>query len=273
MDHFEMLQVDISRLVNDTEVEEEHPIVPSSLGHHLVKPLVTSYAWWHRHYKFPQDPFTLSLERCNQFIALRLKEKKQKDSGCNGAFWVGNYHMPCANFNPIIMKTHAEKVMKKIQALAAKASLNSTTSPFQKDEYVLAGDFNVSPDSPYYRLFTEGMFVDDEDEVQIPVLFSGGEIGGTQKVDYDVENLIDIIKPMRSAYMLCNKEEPEYSAFIHTTPMERPFRKTVDYIFLSEGWCVNDVKPVPKIDFRNGPYPNVDEPSDHVMIAASLGLN
>jgi len=59
------------------------------------------------------------------------------------------------------------------------------------------------------------------------------------------------------------KEEPE-------------FIDTLDYIFLSSvassSWEVSSVLPLPDRSSVQGPLPNQEEPSDHLMLAATLRL-
>ena len=51
-----------------------------------------------------------------------------------------------------------------------------------------------------------------------------------------------------------------------------PFIDVLDYIFLSNEWEVKGVKKLPYRDDVNGPLPNENEPSDHILIAANLCL-
>jgi mRNA deadenylase 3'-5' endonuclease subunit Ccr4 len=48
------------------------------------------------------------------------------------------------------------------------------------------------------------------------------------------------------------------------------FIDTLDYIFLSPQWSVQEVPALPHRDGANGPFPNENEPSDHLLIAAEL---
>lgn len=52
-----------------------------------------------------------------------------------------------------------------------------------------------------------------------------------------------------------------------------PFIGTLDYIFLSKEWSVNGVREISKREEVDGPFPNVDEPSDHALIAADLKIS
>lgn len=243
LDRFETLQVDVSRLADTFDV----PIPPSSALGFLLDPVkrkmdsVMSLFWQ----KKKNDPWGYSKNRYNQFIAIRLK-----DTSKNAVpFWIGNYHMPCAYWDPPVMNIHAELVAKRIQTLAM--------SDESKDEYILAGDFNIIPSSPHYKLFTEGV-INKNDTTYPPPKFG---------VEW-----IPKISLMRSAYALHNGEEPEFTNFAHTKDNESAFTETLDYIFLSEGWKVTNVRNLPRVEDANGPYPNASEPSDHVVIAANLML-
>lgn len=79
------------------------------------------------------------------------------------------------------------------------------------------------------------------------------------------------MKPMRSAYALKNGKEPDFTNYAQSRDSE-PFIDTLDFIFLSNEWSVSDVIELPHRENANGPFPNLDEkePSDHVMIAATV---
>lgn len=76
---------------------------------------------------------------------------------------------------------------------------------------------------------------------------------------------------MRSAYAVKNGKEPDFTNYARVKESE-PFIDTLDFIFLSDGWDVDNVMELPHRDEAKGPFPNLDvnEPSDHVMIAASI---
>ena len=167
---------------------------------------------------------------------------------------------------------------------------------------VFAGDFNIQPADDAYTLLTTGS-IDSASEAfpQPPSATSnfgkrwspGGGVLGTG---------------MRSAYVLANGMEPDFTnnAIIKGMPQ---FTATLDYIFLSEHWNVDAVKQLPYrrefaekhglvakeeeekvdahttsdasmgtigsdgsiiIDVTNKPFPNDKEPSDHLMLAATL---
>jgi 2',5'-phosphodiesterase len=70
-------------------------------------------------------------------------------------------------------------------------------------------------------------------------------------------------------------QEPDFTNFALVGERSNtPFIDTLDYIFLSPTWNVEKVRELPKRDVAGGPFPNLDhgEPSDHVMIAATLSI-
>jgi endonuclease/exonuclease/phosphatase family metal-dependent hydrolase len=70
--------------------------------------------------------------------------------GSSASFGVATYHMPCAFDKPLVMLAHGGLAARHAAALADGA-------PF-----VLAGDFNMKPWDPAYRLVTEGRLSPEE---------------------------------------------------------------------------------------------------------------
>ena len=80
------------------------------------------------------------------------------------------------------------------------------------------------------------------------------------------------VAPLRSAYKDYYGNEPEFTNYaqVQNDPV---FIETIDYIMLSENaWHVNAVLPLPTVSATEGPLPNKDEPSDHIMLAAELSI-
>lgn len=77
--------------------------------------------------------------------------------------------------------------------------------------------------------------------------------------------------PLRSAYAVMNGAEPDFTNYakVRDDPI---FIETLDYMFLSDEWNVTSVEPLPNRDEVEGPLPNAEEPSDHILIAAELAL-
>lgn len=79
------------------------------------------------------------------------------------------------------------------------------------------------------------------------------------------------VAAMKSAYASANGKEPDFTNYAQVLDQE-PFIDTLDYIFLSPEWAVKDVRPLPHRSEVAGPLPIEGEPSDHIMIAATLEL-
>ena len=244
--HFETLKVDLVRL-SDKKRWPRKPKEPepSKLRKYVFDPIYGPMKAVYRHYR-PQkrfdDAWDYSKFRHNQFIALKIKNRGEGHT----PFWVGNYHMPCAFRTPGVMNIHADLVGSRIQQLAGE------------DPFILSGDFNILPESSHYTLLTTGT-IDKEDETY-------------PDKKYDVD-WAPTLKGMRSAYFEKNKKEPEFTNNAHNGALNaESFIGTLDYIFLSDEWKVLEVKDTPKKEELSCVYPSAEEPSDHVLIAASLSI-
>ena len=85
--------------------------------------------------------------------------------------------------------------------------------------YILAGDFNILPDSPHYKLLTTGEL--DKSDATYPPSKHG-------------ENWTIQCLPMDSAYAMKDTAEPEFTNYAHCREDPDPFIGTLDYIFLSQ---------------------------------------
>jgi len=113
------------------------------------------------------------------------------------------------------------------------------------------------PTSTTYKLLTTGKLSKDDDT--FPESKHGVEWSPT-------------LQPMQSAYSMHDGKEPDFTNYSKVKDGET-FVETIDYIFLSPHWKTLGVKPLKHRDsVKDGPYPNACEPSDHVMIAATLQL-
>jgi 2',5'-phosphodiesterase len=247
--YFETLKIDLVRLSEKKAggwPRKPREPKPGPLKKYVFNPIYNPMKAAYKYYR-PQkrqdDAWDYSKYRYNQFIAVKLQNRGEG----NQPFWVGNYHMPCAFRTPAVMNIHADLVGSRIQQLAEEDT-----------PYVLAGDFNIMPDSPHYSLLRTGT-LSPEDETY-------------PDKKYDT-NWKPELKGMRSAYFELNGEEPEFTNNAHNGAMNaEPFIGTLDYIFLSDGWNVLKVKDTPKKDELEGVFPDAEEPSDHVVIAASLKI-
>lgn len=248
MDKFETLQVDLCRLSD--KKQGGWPRAPPSPDQGIVRKyvlqpfynsVVSTVKYFRGSKPESENPWDYSQWRMNQFIGIKLKPRDR--SQC---FWIGNYHMPCAFWAPAVMNIHADLVSTRIQSLAGS------------DEFILAGDFNILPHSPHYQLLRTGKI--DEDDLTFPP----DRYGVSWKSSF---------QGMKSAYFEFNGKEPSFTNNAHNGALDaESFIGTLDYIFLSDNIAVLDVKEVPAIESLKGVYPDENEPSDHLMIAASLRL-
>ena len=65
---------------------------------------------------------------------------------------------------------------------------------------------------------------------------------------------------------------PEPQTQFGNEPVGDPFIETLDYLFFQGAMTVKDVVPLPHRDDVVGPFPNADEPSDHILIGATFTL-
>lgn len=284
---FETVNVDICRLSDERvggwpreEIDEEE----ASKGPGMVQRFRTSVAsiiqtiinnkaikrlgYGDSGKKTPVDPWKMSENRFNVMLTVGLSYR----SGKSDAFSISNYHMPCAFFAPAVMNIHSEMAAKRVQDLAAQTykKIHGVEETEKTIPHIFAGDFNIMPDSPHYKLLTTGKL--DKSDPTYPPLRYGKE----WKID---------ALPMDSAYALENSE-PEFTNYAQVKD-DDPFIGTLDYIFLSqkertssvtEGtesgqwWKVHGVQKLPSTEDSGGPFPNEKEPSDHVLIAADLEL-
>jgi len=261
--------------------------------------------------KKPIDPWEMSENRFNVLLTAVLRHRLEGEGGgcnnnSNSVFSISNYHMPCAYFAPAVMNIHTEMVARRVQDLAAESwksvqksrsegeehSNNEVLSqqPQQDDEnaeegqpkqtipYILAGDFNILPNSAQYTILTKGML--DSSDPTSPLPKYG--------MEWKVESL-----PMDSAYATFHSKEPEFTNYAHLKDDPDPFIGTLDYIFLSKNdsdeqnevvaegaaatgrgheWKVHGVHKLPSKENSGGPFPSEKEPSDHLLIAADLEL-
>eukprot|EP00557_Chaetoceros_sp_GSL56_P013526 CAMPEP_0176483412 /NCGR_PEP_ID=MMETSP0200_2-20121128/3903_1 /TAXON_ID=947934 /ORGANISM="Chaetoceros sp., Strain GSL56" /LENGTH=390 /DNA_ID=CAMNT_0017879809 /DNA_START=282 /DNA_END=1454 /DNA_ORIENTATION=- len=252
---FETLHVDLVRL-SEKKVggwprkpkDPEAGLIRKYIFDPIYKPVKAVYQYYKPPKKSQEDAWDVSRWRFNQFIAVKLKNRK---GGSSVPFWVGNYHMPCAFRTPGVMNIHADLVGSRIQQLA-------TCKEGKKEPYILAGDFNILPTSAHYSLLRTGL-LDESDETY-------------PEKKYDM-----VWKPtvqgMRSAYAEFYGQEPEFTNNAHNGALDaESFIGTLDYIFLSDEWIVKAVQDLPKLEDLKGVYPDEKEPSDHVLIAATLEI-
>jgi mRNA deadenylase 3'-5' endonuclease subunit Ccr4 len=82
---------------------------------------------------------------------------------------------------------------------------------------------------------------------------------------------------MRSAYKVFTGKEPEYTSYICNCKNGSIQSEILDYIFISEHWRVLEIKSPQETlatlkYFGVLSFPTANEPSDHILIAATLQL-
>jgi mRNA deadenylase 3'-5' endonuclease subunit Ccr4 len=187
-----------------------------------------------------QHPQYYAQTRLNQFIFITLKDKASQNK-----FSVANYHMPCIFFVPQVMTIHCAMIAQKIQQLA------------QENEFILAGDFNIRPNSPQYKLLTTGKI--EPSNSNYPLLLKNDPWQP------------DLQFPLKSAYFEAMGKEPDFTNYAKVKD-KTPFIDTLDYIWLSPNWQVKEVLPLPNKQEINSFLPNDLEPSDHILLGGEFIL-
>lgn len=193
----------------------------------------------------PYDPWAVARERSNELIFARLRHRQTTSTFC-----IATYHMPCLYGSAKKRQTmviHASLAMQYVQEKAGD------------DPFIFAGDFNIKPGDTAYHLLTEGKLDVTHEDFPQP------------KVEDDTGWDTNHVKQLRSMYVVKNGKEPDFTnnARVGDEPL---FTTTLDYIFLSAQWSVEDIVQLASRDAIDGPFPNAAEPSDHVLIGANVSL-
>lgn len=186
--------------------------------------------------------------RENRMIFARLREAGTEQQ-LNGDTWcIATYHAPCEFYDPPRMSIACALCFQRAHRLAAG-------SP-----YVVLGDFNQKPDEPGSLLARYAT---------LPATHKG------QPPRQDDEGgwSIDLPQKLKSAYYEVNGKEPDVTNYAQFAGKE-PFAACLDYIFLSPECSARDVKQLSNWGEikGSGPFPNVSEPSDHLLLAANLRI-
>lgn len=191
-----------------------------------------------------RSPWVQSQEKRNMLVFARLRAKT------NGArLCVGTYHMPCSFWSPPIMLIHSALAVSQFQRLCGG------------DQAVLAGDFNIKPGDSAYEMITSGGI--DPDHAHFPPRAPDGSEAGKW--------FPGRFEPMKSAYRELTGKEPDFTNYARVK--EAPeFIETLDYIFCSKDVDVVDVIRLPDRNDVKGPFPVASQPSDHILIGATLRL-
>ena len=187
-----------------------------------------------------EDTWQKAINKDNLLVLCRFKQKTDS----KGSFCIGTYHMPCNFTNPSLMLIHSSMACKLLAKFA-------DTNP-----YVFAGDFNLKPCDPGYKMITEGgsnynQLVD-------------------QSSNFEVKLVVGLDQPLFSAYKLAKGKEPTFTNYSFCKSNNQ-FKDCIDYIFCSQGWAVQSVSDLQEVALGDA-YPSAYHPSDHLMISAELML-
>lgn len=201
-----------------------------------------------------QFEWNMAKGRANEAVFVRLRARGQPLAP---SFCVGTYHMPCLFGTPEkvrVVNIHTYLLMARFRAFAGN------------DAAVLVGDFNFKPkDSPYLLATSGGSF-------------EGARASSPEDVKGLEERLVRGPVPfpsgLKSAYVAYHGREPHFTNFAQTEGQAEPFVETLDYIWFTDGLLeVVDCPRLPESrEAVQGPFPNQAEPSDHVLLKATLRL-
>ena len=244
-------------------------------------------------------------------VCLKPKQEPTQSTTQSTPFWVHCYHMPCAFWSASVMTMHVEMVLNYVQNILPYSTKddNTTTNNKKKQRnipFILTGDWNIKPQDTIYDRMISGKPLKGDDPGIPPSTVTYETTTNTIPTDND-ESVTETIttpkrmewilkdttfQPMTSAYRQMSSDqntEPEFTNWARVKE-DDPFIDTLDYIFLSHNsgekdgnknnsgcdWKIISVEELKTKETGNGPYPNLDptvnEPSDHVLIAADLEL-
>lgn len=245
-DRFRLMKVDVLRV---GDLVPKNPYETASGGvfkwyKHAAQTTTDLVNWT----KPARGPFRLQLS-ANKTLSDHAREKPNEallmklHTFESGAFVVATYHMPCEFRRPAIQVLHHAMLLKAIRDFAADDSL----------PVILAGDWNMKQSNQAYQALRFGdlmafsrEFPDVKDDCFYPSL------------------------QMRSAYEDCIGKEPDFTCKT-VTSHNGEFQGTIDYIWVSPEITVEDVDPVASLHPEEY-LPNEREPSDHLMIGATLSF-
>lgn len=195
------------------------------------------------------DEWKLARKAWNVALAARFRAADGRE------VVVATYHMPCKFWQPAMMSISACILADRVHRFADDGRV----------PYVIAGDFNLKPHSGPYKLFTTGALSAEAGDEAVPRARPGVEWVTTA-----------LPAPLTSAAAAVLGREPYATNHARTqfpwSTGTEPFTDTLDYIFLSPGLRALGFGDLPGKDFfdRTPSLPCADEPSDHLLISATV---
>ncbi len=281
---FEATAIEISRLADTKPWPPSPPPKPLS---QLLRPLKRIFrrAGFGGRSK-DEDVMASAKDRSNVVIIAQLKSKAGSSNGQKPLdFFIGCYHMPCEFRRPAIMTVHAALLVQRLQALAqgkphivtvcdvvclagrlgggvVDAFLYSFAHPRLSPPPPTQGDFNFQPPGAQYQIITQGSLPADNPEY--PPLAPGDSWTPT------------IQQPLRSAHATKWGKEPDFTCYSYADrDSGERFCEPLDYIFVSPEWHVLDAIQLQSKEAALKlpcPFPNEEEPSDHLLLWTELGM-
>lgn len=189
-----------------------------------------------------KDEWTYSNKRPNTALFTTLISKATKIR-----FVLVNYHMPAAHWWPTVLTIHLLTITKLAQSYARDLPL------------IMAGDYNLTPESYQYGIITSGML--DTYHPEYPDVDALGD-----KV-WDTN-----IHPMKSAYVSVFGEEPIVTSQTWTSLSNTFTSITIDYVFYS-GTNITPIGAyIPSIT-PTDILPNQIHASDHLPLIIKFELS
>lgn len=189
----------------------------------------------------PEDVWQIAVKKTNRFVGVTLCSTQSRL-----VFNIFGYHIPCEFRRNDVMNIHAAGLLSRIQTLSGKLP------------YILAGDFNSTPDSSVYRLITRNIipsFPTSRMYCMLPML----------KDRY--------YTPLTSAYAYVRGKEPLFTNLGWTKDSPTAFKDCIDYIFSSNGFIVDNVTAIPSVLAEDTEsLPDADHPSDHLPLQATFSF-
>jgi len=201
----------------------------------------------------------LAQGRMNEAILVRLRPRA---TSCD--FCVATYHMPClfgTTEKVRAVNIHSQLLLNRLKRFAAA----DVKKGFQEAPVALMGDFNIKPGTSSYRLIESGGSI-----ATVSKQGSKHEVHGLEQLP-----IAEFPDGLRSAYKDFHGQEPMFTNYAMSAMSKEAFVDTLDYIWFSPGRLkVVACQQLPKETGNvNGPFPNAEEPSDHLPLHATLRMS
>jgi hypothetical protein len=202
--------------------------------------------------------FESAIESKNTMLTLLLSVKYFGKS-INKNIMISTYHMPCKYMYKYFVISHIIATRLHLDEINEKWNAKYDNS----DYIILAGDFNISVDSPEYK------FLVDEEYSEEELSGCANFINLAKKMYIEAGCQFQSKMKFRSVHKSLLGKEPEYTNVC--LQKDKIFVECLDYILINENVGIKSCTvgltvPTPK----ETSYPNGLCPSDHLPLSASL---